>query len=43
MKKLIVLALLMAFTIGVKAQNDAPQLEYIVELRVKCEGAYQVG
>ena len=43
MKKLFVLALLMTFAFGVKAQNDAPQLEYIVELRVKCEGAYQVG
>ena len=43
MKKLFVLALLMTFAFGVKAQNDAPQLEYVVELRVKCEGAYQVG
>lgn len=25
------------------AQQDAPQLEYVVELKVKCEGAYQVG
>lgn len=43
MKKLFVLAMLMTFAFGVKAQNDAPQLEYVVELRVKCEGAYQVG
>ena len=43
MKKLFVLALLMTFAFGVKAQNDAPQLEYVVELKVKCEGAYQVG
>ena len=35
--------MLLAFFAGTKAQNDAPQLEYVVELRVKCEGAYQVG
>lgn len=30
--------------IGVaKAQQDAPQLEFVVELKVKCDGAYQVG
>ena len=27
----------------VKAQQNAPELEYVVELKVKCEGAYQVG
>lgn len=26
-----------------KAQNDPPQLEYVVELKVKCEEAYEVG
>lgn len=25
------------------AQDDAPRLEFVVELKVKCEGAYQVG
>ena len=30
--------MLLAFFAGTKAQNDAPQLEYVVELRVKCEG-----
>lgn len=43
MKKLLTTIMLLAFTIGMKAQNDAPQLEYVVELKVKCEGAYQVG
>lgn len=26
-----------------KAQHEAPRLEFVVELKVKCEGAYQVG
>ena len=43
MKKLLTTIMLLAFAIGMKAQNDAPQLEYVVELKVKCEGAYQVG
>lgn len=34
--------LLMCF-VGAKAQDEAPQLEFVVELKVKCEGAYQVG
>lgn len=32
----------LAFFVGVKAQDEGPQLEYVVELKVKCEGAYQV-
>ncbi len=35
--------MLLAFVVGIKAQENAPQLEYVVELKVKCEGAYQVG
>ena len=35
--------MLLAFVLGIKAQENAPQLEYVVELKVKCEGAYQVG
>ena len=27
----------------VKAQDETPQLEYVMELKVNCEGAYQVG
>lgn len=43
MKRILLAAMLLAFFVGMKAQNDAPQLEYVVELKVKCEGAYQVG
>lgn len=35
--------MLLAFVLGIKAQENALQLEYVVELKVKCEGAYQVG
>ena len=35
--------MLLAFVLGIKAQENAPQLEYVVEFKVKCEGAYQVG
>ena len=35
--------MLLAFAVGMKAQNDAPSLEFVVELKVKCDGAYQVG
>ena len=35
--------MLLVFVVGRKAQENAPQLEYVVELKVKCEGAYQVG
>lgn len=43
MKKLLTLIVLLTFAFSMKAQNEAPQLEYVVELKVKCEGAYQVG
>lgn len=43
MKRFFTLVMLLAFVLGIKAQEDAPQLEYVVELKVKCEGAYQVG
>ena len=33
MKKLLTTIMLLAFAIGMKAQNDAPQLEYVVELK----------
>lgn len=43
MKKILLLTLFLPFAIGLIAQNEAPELEYVVELKVKCEGAYQVG
>ncbi|NLV52931.1 MAG: DUF3237 domain-containing protein [Bacteroidales bacterium] len=43
MKRLFILMAFLAFFVGVKAQDEGPQLEYVVELKVKCEGAYQVG
>ena len=43
MKRFFTVVMLLAFVLGVKAQENAPQLEYVVELKVKCEGAYQVG
>ena len=43
MKKLLTTIVLLAFAIAIKAQDETPQLEYVVELKVKCEGAYQVG
>ena len=39
----MILMWLVAFAIGASAQQDAPSLEFVVELKVKCEGAYQVG
>ncbi len=39
----MILMWLVAFAIGARAQQDAPALEFVVELKVKCEGAYQVG
>ncbi len=35
--------MLLVCFVGAKAQDEAPQLEFVVELKVKCEGAYQVG
>lgn len=35
--------MLLVCFVGTKAQDEAPQLEFVVELKVKCEGAYQVG
>ena len=43
MKKLLSVAMLLLFVLGMKAQSETPQLEFVVELKVKCEGAYQVG
>jgi len=43
MKRIFMAMMLLAFVLGIKAQENAPQLEYVVELKVKCEGAYQVG
>lgn len=43
MKKLFSVVMLFAFLLGMKAQNDTPSLEFVVELKVKCDGAYQVG
>lgn len=43
MKRFFMAMMLLVFVVGIKAQENAPQLEYVVELKVKCEGAYQVG
>ena len=43
MKKILTALFVCALFATVKAQQEAPQLEYIVELKVKCDGAYQVG
>ena len=43
MKRFFMAMMLLAFVVGIKAQENAPQLEYVVELKVKCEGAYQLG
>ena len=43
MKRILTAMLLLAFFAGMKAQNEGPELEYVVELKVKCEGAYSVG
>ena len=43
MKRLLTAMLLCLIVSMGKAQHEAPQLEFVVELKVKCEGAYQVG
>ena len=44
MKHLFFYFLLLTFSLTCSAQEEkAPQLEYVMELKVKCEGAYQVG
>ncbi len=43
MKRLFAILLMLPLFAVMKAQDDTPQLEFVVELRVKCEGAYQVG
>ena len=43
MKRLLLAAMLLVCFVGAKAQDETPQLEFVVELKVKCEGAYQVG
>jgi len=42
MKKLLFL-LLAVSSLTAKAQQDAPQLEHVLDLKVKCEGTYTVG
>ena len=43
MKRLFAILLMLPLFAVMKAQDDTPQLEFVVELKVKCEGAYQVG
>lgn len=43
MKRIFTALILSAFVFVTMAQNDAPQLEFVVELKVKCDGSYQVG
>lgn len=44
MKRLLLSTLMALIAIGMaKAQDETPQLEYVMELKVNCEGAYQVG
>lgn len=43
MKKVFITVILCLFALLTMAQGEAPQLEFVVELKVKCEGAYQVG
>ena len=43
MKRILTVVMLLAFFVGMKAQNEGPQLEYVVELKVKIDGSYQVG
>ncbi len=43
MKKVWMALMLMLCIAVMKAQDIAPELEFVVELKVRCEGAYQVG
>lgn len=43
MKKVFTTVISCLFALLIMAQGEAPQLEFVVELKVKCEGAYQVG
>ena len=43
MKKIFTTVISCLFALLTMAQGEAPQLEFVVELKVKCEGAYQVG
>lgn len=43
MKKYVIIMLLMAFVPRAFAQEKGPELEYVCELLVKCEGTYSVG
>lgn len=43
MKRLIILLFVFANVIASFAQNDTPELEFVCELQVKCDGAYSVG
>ena len=43
MKKVFITVISCLFALLTMAQGEAPQLEFVVELKVKCEGAYQVG
>lgn len=43
MKKVFTTVISCLFALLTMAQGEAPQLEFVVELKVKCEGAYQVG
>ncbi len=43
MKKILTFIACLAIFSVLKAQNDAPKLEYVVELKVKIENSYQVG
>lgn len=43
MKKVFTTVISCLFALLTMAQGEPPQLEFVVELKVKCEGAYQVG
>lgn len=43
MKKVFTTVISCLIALLTMAQGEAPQLEFVVELKVKCEGAYQVG
>ena len=38
MKRFFMAMMLLAFVLGIKAQENAPQLEYVVELKVAKDG-----
>ncbi len=42
MKTILIILLLSVFG-SMKAQDEAPQMEFVMELKVRCEGAFQVG